>query len=215
VTNLNELNTLTKKMYHNRFPQKEFDFRTKMWKTLCENFFQKYVPEDSTVLDIASGNCEFINAIKARTKIALDINPSVKNFVEDNVKVILSPSTKMNGIESNSIDVAFTSNFFEHLNREEIIQTIREIYRILKPSESLLILQPNYRFCYKDYFMFFDHITALDDRSLCEILEVSGFKVIECKPKFLPYSTKSRLPQSIYLLKLYLHLEICQKIFGK
>jgi ubiquinone/menaquinone biosynthesis C-methylase UbiE len=202
-------------MYHNRFPQKEFDFRTKMWKTLCENFFQKYVPEDSTVLDIASGNCEFINSIKARTKIALDINPSVKNFAEANVKVILSPSTKMNGIESNSIDVAFTSNFFEHLNREEIIQTIREIYRILKPNGSLLILQPNYRFCYKDYFMFFDHITALDDRSLCEILEVSGFKVIECKPKFLPYSTKNRLPKSIYLLKLYLLLDICQKIFGK
>lgn len=202
-------------MYHNRFPQKEFDFRTKMWKTLCENFFQKYVPEDSTVLDIASGNCEFINTIRARTKIALDINPSVKNFAEANVKVILSPSTKMNGIESNSIDVAFTSNFFEHLNREEIIQTIREIYRILKPNGSLLILQPNYRFCYKDYFMFFDHITALDDRSLCEILEVSGFKVIECKPKFLPYSTKSRLPKSIYLLKLYLHSGICQKAFGK
>ena len=186
-----------------------------MWKTLCENFFQKYVPEDSTVLDIASGNCEFINAIKARTKIALDINPSVKNFAEANVKVILSPSTKMNGIESNSIDVAFTSNFFEHLNREEIIQTIREIYRILKPNGSLLILQPNYRFCYKDYFMFFDHITALDDRSLCEILEVSGFKVIECKPKFLPYSTKNRLPKSIYLLKLYLHSEMCQQTFGK
>lgn len=186
-----------------------------MWKTLCENFFQKYVPEDSTVLDIASGNCEFINTIRARTKIALDINPSVKNFAEANVKVILSPSTKMNGIESNSIDVAFTSNFFEHLNRDEIIQTIREIYRILKPNGSLLILQPNYRFCYKDYFMFFDHITALDDRSLCEILEVSGFKVIECKPKFLPYSTKSRLPKSICLLKLYLHSGICQKAFGK
>lgn len=163
-----------------------------MWETLCENFFQKYVPTDGTVLDIASGNCEFINAIEARNKIALDINPSVRNFAEANVKIIISQSIKMNGIESNSIDVAFTSNFFEHLNREEIIQTIREIYRILKPNGSLLILQPNYRFCYKDYFMFFDHITALDDRSLCEILELSGFKVIECKPKFLPYSTKNR-----------------------
>jgi len=186
-----------------------------MWKTLCENFFQKYIPEDGTVVDIASGYCEFINAIKARNKIALDINPTVRNFAEKNVKVVLSTSTNMSSIEPNSVDTVFTSNFFEHLNKEDIIQTIREIYKILKPNGSFLILQPNYRFCNKDYFMFFDHITPLDDRSLCEILEVSGFKIIECKPKFLPYSTKNGLPKSIYLLKLYLRLDICQKIFGK
>jgi SAM-dependent methyltransferase len=212
---LTELKSLTKEVYHIRFPQEEFDFRIKMWKTLCEIFFQKYVPEDGTVVDVASGYCEFINAIKARNKIALDINPNAKKFADANVKVILSLSTNMKNIESNSVDVTFASNCFEHLNREEIILTIREIYRILKPDGSFLVLQPNYRFCQKDYFMFFDHITPLDDRSLCEILEISDFKIIECKPKFLPYSTKSRLPKSIFFLKLYLHFDICQSVFGK
>jgi len=63
--------------------------------------------------------------------------------------------------------------------------------------------------------MFFDHITPLDDRSLCEILEIIGFKIVECKSKFLPYTTKSRLPKSTILLKIYLKIPILQKIFGK
>jgi len=63
--------------------------------------------------------------------------------------------------------------------------------------------------------MFFDHITPLDDRSLSEVLEINGFKVVECKPKFLPYTTKSKLPKSIFLLKLYLRFPPMYRIFGK
>lgn len=81
--------------------------------------------------------------------------------------------------------------------------------------ESFLVLQPNIRYCYKDYWMFFDHITPLDDRSLTEVLEINGFNVIECKPKFLPYTTKSNLPKSIILLKIYLRFPIIQQIVGK
>lgn len=78
-----------------------------------------------------------------------------------------------------------------------------------------MILQPNIRFCFRDYWMFFDHITPLDDRNLSEVLEINGFKVKECKPKFLPYTTKGKLPKSIFLLKLYLKLPFVWKIFGK
>jgi len=78
-----------------------------------------------------------------------------------------------------------------------------------------MILQPNIRFCFKDYWMFFDHITPLDDRSLSEVLEINGFKVVECRPKFLPYTMKSKLPNSILLLKMYLKFPLIHRIFGK
>ncbi len=215
VNKLCQIDFKVEETYRHRFQQKELAFKEKMWDVLCKNFFQRYVPTDSVVVDVASGYCEFINAIDARKKIAVDLNPDTKCFAKTDVDVILSPSTNLSDIESNSVDVAFTSNFFEHLKKEEIIQTVREIYRILKVNGSFLILQPNYRYCAKDYFMFFDHITPLDDRSLCEILELLNFKIIECKPKFLPFSTKSKLPKSIYLIKLYLRFNYCQKIFGK
>lgn len=207
---MNEL----EKMYHRRFGE-DIEFRKQMWSILCKDFFQNYVPKNSTVLDIGAGYCEFINNIKAGKKLALDSNPDISDFISNEVQIVLSKSTNIDQIKNDSIDVVFVSNFFEHLSREDIVGTIKEIYRILKNEGRFLILQPNIRFCYDDYWMFFDHITPLDDRSLSEILEINGFKVVECKPRFLPYTTKSKLPKSTLLLKLYLKIPLAQWLLGK
>ena len=100
------------------------------------------------------------------------------------------------------------------MSRVYKVKNFRTI-QVLKMGGKFIILQPNIRFCFKDYWMFFDHITPLDDRSLSEILEINGFKVVECKPKFLPYTTKSKLPKSIFLIKLYLKFPLMWRIFGK
>lgn len=203
-----------KKMYEERFGE-DIIFRKEMYKILCKDFFQKYVPLNSVVLDVAAGYCEFINSINARKKMALDLNPDVRKFANDDVEVFISSSTKMKGIKNNSVDVVFVSNFFEHLTRQEITETLKEIFRVLVRGGHVLILQPNIRYCYKDYWMFFDHVTPLDDRSLSEALSINGFKVVECNPRFLPYSTKGILPNSLWLLKLYLKLPFVHPIFGK
>jgi ubiquinone/menaquinone biosynthesis C-methylase UbiE len=203
-----------KNIYQRRF-NNDIQFRNKMYAVLCRQVFQKYIPSNAVVLDVAAGYCEFINNINASKKIALDLNSDVKKYAAKNVAVIRSSATEMSQVKSNSVDVAFTSNFFEHLTRDEIIKTIREINRVLKKNGRFLILQPNIRYCYKDYWMFFDHLTPIDDRSLTEALEINGFKVIECRPRFLPFTTKSRLPKSIFLLKLYLKMTLIQKVIGQ
>ncbi len=202
------------RIYQRRFAA-DIEFRKKMWRVLCNGFFQKYIPNDAVVIEIGAGYCEFINNIKAKRKLALDLNPDIKKYASDNVETIISTSTDMEPIKDNTYDIAFISNFFEHLTKENIIKTIKETYRVLKMRGKFLILQPNIRFCYKDYWNFFDHITPLDDRSLSEALETNGFKVIESRPKFLPYSTKSKFPKDILLIKLYLRIPILHYIFGK
>ncbi|MFH1458678.1 MAG: class I SAM-dependent methyltransferase [Candidatus Omnitrophota bacterium] len=202
------------KIYNRRFGN-EVELREKIWKVLCKDFFQKFIHNDAVVLEIAAGYCEFINNIRAKGKMALDLNPDVKKYAKEGVEVILSSSTDMNKIRDNSCDVVFVSNFFEHLTKEDIIKTIKETRRVLKTGGHFLILQPNIRFCYKDYWNFFDHITALDDRSLSEALEINGFKIIELYPKFLPYSTKSKLPKAMFLIKLYLKVPFFFRVFGK
>lgn len=201
-------------IYRRRFGS-EIEFRKQMWGVLCRDFFQRYIPQDSVVLEVAVGYCEFINSIKAKRKIALDVNSDTKQYVAPGVELILTESINMAQVGDSSCDVVFVSNFFEHLTKDNIVKTIKEINRVLKSGGRLLILQPNIRFCYDNFWNFFDHITPLDDRSVCEVLECNGFQVKECRERFLPYTTKSNFPKFLFLLRLYLRLPLVQRILGK
>lgn len=185
-----------------------------MWQILCRSFFQKYVDPGATVVEVGSGHCEFINHIAAARRIAVDLSNDVVNHAAPGVEVVISASSDLSAIASGSAHVAFASNFFEHLTRPDILATLREIKRILAPGGKVMILQPNVRFCYRDYWMFFDHITALDDRSLVEALEMSGFTAETVIDRFLPFSTKSALPKSLMLLRIYLAVPILWRFFG-
>jgi ubiquinone/menaquinone biosynthesis C-methylase UbiE len=185
-----------------------------MWKVLCDGYFQKFIPTDSVVLELAAGYCEFINNIHAAKKYAVDINEQTLNYAGPDVKVLLTKSTDLSSVGDSTVDVVFVSNFFEHISKPDITQTIKECYRILTLNGHMLILQPNIRYIKKDYWMFFDHITPVDDRAMCECLELMGFHIQHVLPRFLPYTTKSRLPRSIFLVKLYLKLPFLFPLFG-
>lgn len=202
------------KIYFRRFTPR-IEFRKKMWKVLCEDYFQKFIKYDSTVADIGAGYCEFINNIKAKRKIAVDLNPSVKEYADTDVTVVLSNSTSINSLKDSSVDYIFISNFFEHLTKSDITRTIKEAYRILKRDGEILILQPNIRYCYNEYWMFFDHITPLDHDSLTEVLDINNFRIVKCIPRFLPFTAvKKKYPKSVLLIKLYLKFHLLYKIFG-
>src|SRR5712675_2124066 len=46
--------------------------------------------------------------------------------------------------------------------------------------------------------------TIYSHTSICDFLEAHGYRVIECRPRFLPLTIKSSLPVSPFLIRLYL-----------
>jgi len=202
------------RIYARRF-NPDLKFRNEMWKILCRDFFQKYIDPESRILEIGAGYCEFINQIHAAEKIALELNPDVRSYAAADVRIIQERSSRMNAVGDHSVEVVFASNFFEHLSREEILATFREVYRVLVPGGKFMVLQPNIRFCGKDYWMFFDHLTPIDDRAFVEALEICSFEMQELITRFLPFTTKSRLPRSPFLLRLYLRLRMVWPLFGQ
>jgi SAM-dependent methyltransferase len=202
-----------KALYTNRF-ERESEQREDIWQVLCEHFFQSWIAEDATVLDLAAGHCEFINNIKAGRKIAVDLNPDVKLRAAMGVETHLQRSDSMDEIADQSVDVVFVSNFFEHISREVILGTLVEVRRVLRPTGRLLVLQPNVRYCARDYWQFFDHITPIDDRALVEAFTATGFDVVKNIPRFLPYTTKSRLPSGPALVRLYLKVPLAWRVLG-
>lgn len=206
-------NIFEQELYSKRF-ELSLNKKNIIWKVLCKNFFQKFIDNDDIVLDIPTGYGEFINNISCKKKYAIDINPESKNHVDADVIFFQCSSTKII-LKANSIDKIFVSNFFEHLERKDILKTIQEFYRILKPGGKVLVLQPNIRFCAKDYWMFLDHITPIDDRALKEAFALYSFQEIFKIERFLPYTTKSRFPKNMIFIRLYLSVPFLWKFFGK
>ncbi len=119
-----------KKVYEKRF---EGMLRSKnlVWKELCKSFFNKIIKPNASVLDIGCGNCEFLNNVKARRKVGIDLNPKSKEYADKDVTIINKNVSKVK-LQNNSFDYVFISNFLEHITREEIIKTLKKTHSLLK-----------------------------------------------------------------------------------
>ena len=205
-----------KKLYRARFNPEEIEKKNRLWRILCSDFFQKFIPEESAVLDIGAGYCEFINNIKARSKYAVDLNEDTRSFANPDVELFSCSAAHIDGLADNSVDVVFMSNFLEHLkSKQEVLEVLAEIHRVCRLGGHVLILQPNIRYVNQQYWDFFDHHTPLSDRSLAEALKMTGFEIDKIYPRFLPYTTKSALPQYDLVVKLYLRVAPVWRLLGK
>jgi SAM-dependent methyltransferase len=179
--------------------------RTKVWKAIAE-FLQRYVRADEDcVLDMGAGYCDFINNIKARQKFAVDMNPGASKYCQDGVMFHCASVNDLSAIKPNSVDVLFASNLLEHLDDMELGGAVNEFNRVLKSGSRVILMQPNYKYAYKEYFDDYTHKKIFTHVSLRDYFLANGFAVIRVYPKFLPFSLKSRLPKSYILTKLYLH----------
>jgi ubiquinone/menaquinone biosynthesis C-methylase UbiE len=179
--------------------------RTKVWKAITE-YLQKYVDEKNDhVLDLGAGYCDFINNINAHAKFAVDIDPDARQHCREEVQFCNAAIDNISPIPDKSIDVLFASNLLEHLDDAELKNAIKEFHRILKPGSRVILMQPNYRYAYKEYFDDYTHKKIFTHVSLNDFFQANGFETIKIIPKFLPFSLKSRLPKSYLLTKLYLY----------
>lgn len=190
--------------------------RDQVWRILTRHFFQRWVNPQDAVLDVGAGFCEFINNIEAKQKLALDLNPATLQKADPDVTVISQDVTERWPLASESVDVVFSSNFFEHLSSKDDLQhCFREIHRVLRSNGRLLVMGPNIRFCFRVYWDFFDHFLPLSDRSVVEGLEITGFKPELVVPRFLPYTMKGKPSPHPLLVRLYLALPIFWPLLGK
>jgi SAM-dependent methyltransferase len=203
------------RLYTERFTEAEREGKRQLWEALYEGFFRRFIRASDTVLDLGAGSCEFINACHAANKIAVDLNPETKQWARD-ARVVLAPSDKMVDIADASVDVVFTSNFFEHLpDKRTLVDTLNECSRVLRPGGRLLVLMPNLRYVGARYWDYFDHHLPLTHVSLVEGLTLAGFTTDRVIPRFVPYTVKdSPVKVRKSFVRAYLRLPFVWRFLG-
>src|SRR5262245_40942251 len=129
-------------LYDERFTEPQLASKQILWQALCRGFFDRYIADTDTVVDLGAGFCEFVNATRGSRRIAVDLNPETKRYARD-AEVLVTSSEDMSAIEDSTIDVVFISNFFEHLpTKSSLLNTLNQCHRILVPGGRLLVLMP-------------------------------------------------------------------------
>jgi SAM-dependent methyltransferase len=203
-------------LYRIRFEAELLPRKRQIWEVICRDFLQQYVRLADTVVDIACGYGEFLNGIRAARKIAVDLNPDARHFLDASVEFHLSPATQLAEKARGEADVVFTSNFLEHPPDKKTLDVfLEQVMTALKPGGRYLVLGPNLRYLPGEYWDFYDHHLGLTHLSLGEALQLKGFRIERTIDRFLPYTTQGALPTHPALVRAYLKVPPAWKLLGK
>lgn len=202
-------------VYTQRFPAAEAQAKDAVWREIAR-WLQRFVPRDARVLDVACDRGYFIRNIAARERWATDLR-DVAADVGDGVRFVQSDGLRLlDALPRAGFDVVFTSNYLEHLpSADAVVEQLGVFRDLLAPGGRAIVLQPNITLVGGAYWDFIDHRVALNDRSLVEAAELARLRTERLIRRFLPYTTKGRMPQRPALVRLYLALPPAWLLFGK
>lgn len=202
-------------LYRERFAGRS-EYRDQVWKILISRFFARWIPPGASVLDLGCGYCEFINNVRARERFGMDLNPDASEAAVPDVTLIQHDCSKPWPIREQSLDIVFTSNFFEHLpSKRDLESTLRHAWRSLKAGGRLIALGPNIRYLPGAYWDFYDHYLPLTDLSLGEVMRKCDFKIERSIARFLPYTMSQGRQYPLWMLRVYLGLPAIWPVLGK
>jgi len=202
------------RIYDYRFQDVNQAARRRVWKEIATYLYDHELGKPSTVLDPASGRCEFINAVPAAERWCVDAVDQADGR-DVGVQFTRGDALTVN-LPLDHFDAVFVSNFLEHLPDPATIAVfLGRMLCCLRPEGRIVVVGPNFKYCPDEYFDCADHITALTHLSVAEHLHGAGFQVIKVIPRFLPFSFRGLLPPSPQLTKLYLRFPLIWPLLGK
>ena len=192
------------------------EYRQRVWKELISRMFSRWVPPESTVLDLGCGYCEFINQIPARKKYGMDLNPDAARNAAPDVAIVQQDCSQPWNVAPGSLDAVFTSNFFEHLpTKTHLERTLTHAWHALRSGGRLIAMGPNIRCLPGAYWDFYDHHIPLTELALAEVMKKCGFAIETMYSRFLPYTMSGGREYPVWMLRLYLLLPVFWPVFGK
>ncbi len=202
------------RLYEYRFRDIDQANRMAVWREIAP-FVHRLLGAPERVLDPAAGRGEFINAVAARERWAIDQVAYAEGTYDQGVHAVVSdifaaelPPAHFGGI--------WVSNFLEHLpTQEAAADFLGRMRATTAPGGRIAIMGPNFRYCAAEYFDMADHTLIFTHRAIAEHLYAAGYEIDRVVPRFLPYSFTGMLPLSARLTRGYLRTPVAWRVLGK
>jgi hypothetical protein len=202
------------RLYEYRFRGIEQRRRDDVWVALAP-MLHELLGRPERVLDPAAGRCEFINAVPAAERWAVDAVAYEEGVARAGTHLIVSEIMDAD-LPSEYFGGVLVSNFLEHLLSQEAVAAFLErMCDCMAAGGRIAIMGPNFRYCAREYFDFADHTVVLTERAVEEHLYAAGFEIVEVHPRFLPYTFTGSLPSHPALVRAYLRFPLAWRILGK
>ncbi|MSO42053.1 MAG: class I SAM-dependent methyltransferase [Solirubrobacterales bacterium] len=200
------------RLYEWRHRHVDQQARAAVWGPIAR-YVHELMDRPRRVLDPAAGRCEFINAVPAEERWAVDQVRYVEaspgtHFVQGDATTAELPEDHFDGV--------FVSNFLEHLfTPDDVAAFLARMRERMADGGRIAIMGPNYRYCGKEYWDYADHYVALTHVAVEEHLYAAGLTPTRTIRRFLPYTFSGRMPASARLATLYLRVPLAWRLLGK
>src|ERR1700722_13173214 len=201
------------RLYAYRFRDVDQARRQAVWTEIAR-YVHARMDAPQRVLDPAGGRGEFITAVPAAERWAVDqvkqadIEALGVQMIIDDVMAAKLPDAHFDGV--------FLSNFLEHLPSQDAVGSVLgKLHAAMAPGGRIAVIGPNFRYCVREYFDCADHTVTLTHVSMAEHLYSAGFDVTAVVPRFLPYSFRGTLPASPRLARFSLRTPLLWRLLGK
>jgi Methyltransferase domain len=202
------------RLYEYRFRDVAQAARSAVWSEIAP-FIHDTMERPCRMLDPAAGRCEFINAVPAAERWAVDRSDHLERFAERDVRFITSDVLAAD-LPDGYFDGIFVSNFLEHLAcHEQTADFLGRMLVTMAPGGRIAVMGPNFKHCAREYFDCADHTLIYTHVSVAEQLYAAGFTIEKVVSRFLPYSFRGRLPASPQIVRLYLKARPLWQVIGR
>ena len=199
-------------LYRERFDERAERRKDANWREICA-YLQRYVPINGSVLDVGCDRGYFIRHIQARERWATDMR-DMRAALPSEITFVQAQGERLE--LGRTFDRIFMSNLLEHLpGSDAVIALLARCSELLAANGQVIVLQPNIRLIGASYWDFIDHRVALTERSLAEAGQQAGLRTLKIITRFLPYTTKSRIPTHPLLVRAYLAFPPAWRLLGK
>jgi SAM-dependent methyltransferase len=202
-------------LYDIRFDAAAAAAKDRIWREIVR-YLDRWIDATAPVLDIGCDRGHFIRFASGSERWATDVRDVAASLPDDVRFVQRSGLDLATLLPSGHFGTVFMSNYLEHLpSPDAVIQQLGVARELLRPNGRVIVLQPNIRLVGAQYWDFIDHKVALTESSLGEAARIAGLRTEKLIVRFLPYSTKGRLPADPLFVRLYLRLPLAWRLLGK